>query len=428
MAIPSKPASARGRLISAHAGVTTLLCMLFALMYLDRINISAAASSIKQQFSLSNTEMGVAFSAFSWSYLASVFFGGWGARKFGARGVLVASVLLVGTATIATGFIGGLATLFAARFLVGLGEGPVFPAATQAMRNWYPPQMFGYIQGITHSASRLGGALAPPIVAYIIVLSNWHTSFYVLGAASIVWALVWLSYFRDDPTTHGAVKVGAMKNVTVVKSDPRAKVPFLALTRKFSPVTAVTFTYGWAYWVFVSWLPLYFFNYHHTDLKSSALLASVPFLAGVVGNTVGGSVSDYLLKRTGNIKTARCTVVSVSLAVCALLLLPIMFLSELVHIVPLLAASMLFLELTPAPMYAVTMDISKDFSGLGASFLIAGVAIAGIISPVVFGWLVDLTKNWNVPFATSIGILLMGAVIVTLWHVETEAPSQVLEA
>jgi len=65
---------------------------------------------------------------------------------------------------------------------------------------------------------------------------------------------------------------------------------------------------------------------------------------------------------------------------------------------------------------------------LGASFLIAGVAIAGIISPVVFGWLVDLTKNWNVPFATSIGILLMGAVIVTLWHVETEAPSQVLEA
>jgi MFS transporter, ACS family, glucarate transporter len=219
-----------------------------------------------------------------------------------------------------------------------------------------------------------------------------------------------------------------MKDVTVVKSDTRAKVPFLALTRKFSPVTAVTFTYGWAYWVFVSWLPLYFFNYHHTDLKSSALLASVPFLAGVVGNTVGGSVSDYLLKRTGDIKTARCTVVSVSLAVCALLLLPIMFLSELVHIVPLLAASMLFLELTPAPMYAVTMDISEDFSGLGASFLIAGVAIAGIISPVVFGWLVDLTKNWNVPFATSIGILLMGALIVTLWHVETEAPSQVLEA
>jgi sugar phosphate permease len=124
----SDPTSAMGSLISAHAVVTTLLCVLFALMYLDRINISAAASSIKQQFSLSNTEMGVAFSAFSWTYLASVFFGGWGARKFGARPVLVVSVLLVGAATIATGFIGGLATLFVARLFVGLGEGPVFPA------------------------------------------------------------------------------------------------------------------------------------------------------------------------------------------------------------------------------------------------------------------------------------------------------------
>jgi sugar phosphate permease len=131
----SDPTSARDSLISAHAVVTTLLCALFALMYLDRINISAAASSIKQQFSLSNTEMGLAFSAFSWTYLASVFFGGWGARKVGARRVLVVSVLLVGSATIATGFIGGLATLFVARLLVGLGEGPVFPASTQAMRN-----------------------------------------------------------------------------------------------------------------------------------------------------------------------------------------------------------------------------------------------------------------------------------------------------
>lgn len=396
-------------------------------MYLDRVNISAAASSIKHDFSLSNTEMGVAFSAFSWAYLASVFFGGWGARKFGSRGVLVVSVLLVGCATIATGFTGGLATLFAARFMVGVGEGPVFPAATQAMRNWYPPQKFGYIQGITHSASRLGGALAPPIVAYIIVLSNWHTSFYVLGAASIVWALVWLFYFRDDPTTHGALDAAAMKDVTVVKSDPRAKVPFLALTKKFSPVTAVMFTYGWAYWVFVSWLPLYFSNYHHTDLKSSALLASVPFLAGVIGNTLGGVVSDYLLKRTANTKTARCTVVGVSLAGCALLLLPIMFLGDLVYIVPLLAASMFFLELAIAPMYAVAMDISKEYSGLGSSFIIAGVATAGIFSPVVFGWLVDLTKNWNVPFATSVGILLIGAVLVTLWRVENAAPPQVPE-
>ncbi len=71
--------------ISAHTLVTTLLCVLFAIMYLDRVNISAAAASIKAHFSLSNAEMGFIFSGFSWAYLASVLFGGWGARKFGAK-------------------------------------------------------------------------------------------------------------------------------------------------------------------------------------------------------------------------------------------------------------------------------------------------------------------------------------------------------
>ena len=72
-------------LFSAHTVVTTMLCVLFAIMYLDRVNISAAAAPLKAHFNLTNTEMGLAFSAFSWSYLASVLFGGWGARKYGAR-------------------------------------------------------------------------------------------------------------------------------------------------------------------------------------------------------------------------------------------------------------------------------------------------------------------------------------------------------
>jgi MFS family permease len=126
------------------------------------VNISAAAASVKTHFALTNAKMGFIFSGFSWAYLASVLFGGWGARKFGAKSTLVVCVVVVGIGTIATGLAGGLITLFAARLVVGLGEGPAFPAATQAMRNWYPPDRFGYIQGITHSASRLGAALAPP--------------------------------------------------------------------------------------------------------------------------------------------------------------------------------------------------------------------------------------------------------------------------
>ena len=407
----ASPAAARP-LVSAHAVVTTMLCVLFAIMYLDRVNISAAAGSLKSHFQLNNTEMGLAFSAFSWAYLASVLFGGWGARKYGARVSLLVCVVIVGIGTIFTGLVGGLGSLFVARLLVGLGEGPAFPAATQAMRNWYPAHKFGYIQGITHSASRLGAAIAPPVVAWIIVLSDWRTSFVICGVAAIVWAGVWWFYFKEDPREHPNVDIRHLEGLSVSLPDRKARIPLWILTKRMFPVTIVMFTYGWSYWVFVSWLPLYFANQHHTNLKNSALLTSIPFVAGLVGNTVGGMGSDWILKRTGRHRLARCSVVALSLVGAALFLIPCLFIDDLNTVVALLAASMFFLELTIAPMYAVPMDISKEYAGLGSAYIIMGVAIAGIISPVVFGWLIDLTGNWNVPFATGVVILLIGAAVV----------------
>jgi len=410
---PSAPAQAAPRtLFSGHAVLTTMLCVLFAIMYLDRVNISAAAGPLKAHFELTNTEMGWAFSAFSWAYLASVLFGGWGARKFGARATLFVAVGIVGIGTILTGLTSGLTSLFVARLVVGLGEGPAFPAATQAMRNWYPAHRFGYIQGVTHSASRLGAAIAPPLVATIILWSDWRVSFLLCGAAAMVWAAAWWFFFQDDPRTHPQVDRKHLENLSVSLPDRKARFPLWILTRRMFPVTIVMFAYGWTYWVFVSWLPLYFANRHGTDLRNSALLTSLLFFAGLIGNTVGGTVSDLILRRTGRNRLARCGVVFVSLVGTALFLIPCLFVENLTAIVALLACAMFFLELTIAPMYAIPMDISKEYAGLGSAYVIMGVAIAGIISPVVFGWLIDLTGNWNVPFATGVFVLLTGAAVV----------------
>ena len=288
-AVSTVAAAPRARsLFSAHTVVTTMLCVLFAIMYLDRVNISAAAAPLKAHFDLTNTEMGLAFSAFSWSYLASVLFGGWGARKYGARVSLFVTVIIVGVGTILTGLTGGLTSLFVARLVVGLGEGPAFPAATQAMRNWYPAHRFGYIQGITHSASRLGAAIAPPVVAWIIVWFDWRVSFIICGVAALLWAVVWWFYFQEDPREHPDADAEKLEGLSVSLPDRKARIPLWTLTKRMFPVTIVMFTYGWSYWVFVSWLPLYFANQHHTDLKRSALLTSIPFVAGLVGNTAGG--------------------------------------------------------------------------------------------------------------------------------------------
>jgi MFS family permease len=223
---------------------------------------------------------------------------------------------------------------------------------------------------------------------------------------------VWWLYFQEDPREHPDADAKKLEDLSVSLPDRKARIPLWTLTKRMFPVTVVMFTYGWSYWVFVSWLPLYFANQHHTDLKRSALLTSIPFAAGLVGNTIGGMGSDFILKRTGRHRLARCSVVAVSLVGTALCLIPCLFIDDLTTVVALLAAAMFFLELTIAPMYAVPMDISKEYAGLGSAYIIMGVAIAGIISPVVFGWLIDLTGNWNVPFATGVVILLFGAAVV----------------
>jgi MFS family permease len=172
--------------------------------------------------------------------------------------------------------------------------------------------------------------------------------------------------------------------------------------------------YGWVYWIFVSWLPLYFINHHHVDLSASAFLTSVPLMAGMIGNTAGGMLSDWLLRRTKNHRIARCSVVAGSLAGCAAALIPVALANDLALALPCLALAMFFLELTIAPMYAIPMDMSKEFAGLGSSFIIMGVALAGITSPVIFGWIIDVTGNWNIPFATAVVVLLLGACGVLL--------------
>lgn len=143
-------------------------------------------------------------------------------------------------------------------------------------------------------------------------------------------------------------------------------------------------------------------------------MTSALFFAGLIGNTVGGVVSDRILRKTGRNRLARCSVIAVSLLGAAAFITPTMFINDLHYVVPLLAAAMFFLEMTIAPMYAIPMDISKDYAGLGSAYVIMGVGISGVVSPVVFGWLIDLTGNWNIPFASGIAILLAGALAVVL--------------
>src|SRR5258706_2683292 len=127
-------------------------------------NISTAAPLIKADLDLSNAQLGLAFSAFAYPYALFQLIGGYFGDKFGARLTLFVSGLIVCAATAATGAVGGLASLFAARLFLGIGEGATFPTATRAMAALVPERSWGFAQGITHSSARIGNAVTPPLI------------------------------------------------------------------------------------------------------------------------------------------------------------------------------------------------------------------------------------------------------------------------
>ena len=236
----------RPRFFSATTNVLILLCLMYGITYVDRVNVSTAAAVFKNDLHLSNTQVGLVFSAFAYPYLVFQVIGGWVSDRFGAHRTLTVCSLIWAAATVLTGVVGSLATLILVRVMLGFGEGATFPAATRAMSDWMPASKRAFAQGITHSCARLGNALTPPLVAGLIVLISWRGSFVILGIVSFLWVIVWSLYYRDHPAEHPSITATELAELPPSrKGKQREPVPWRGLARRMLPVTLVYFCYGW---------------------------------------------------------------------------------------------------------------------------------------------------------------------------------------
>jgi MFS family permease len=403
---------------SAPSIVLLLLCVMYFLTYVDRVNIATAASDIQKEFGLNKTQYGYAFSAFGYPYLIFQVIGGRLGDRFGPRKTLVVCGGIWAVATAITGLATGMFSLVMFRVLLGFGEGATFPTATRAMQSWTPTGRRGFAQGVTHSFARLGNAVTPPVVAALMVWGTWRGAFVVLGVASAVWVIVWWLYYRDDPRSHAAITPEDLARLPAAGAGkPQAPaVPWRRLIVRMLPVTFTYFCYGWSLWLFLSWIPQFFRDSAHLDLKSSSLFSSGVFLAGVVGDALGGILSDYLLHRTGRLTLSRLTVIITGMLGGAGCLLPVLFTRDLTTLALCLSGGFFFLELVIGPIWSVPMDIAPQYSGTASGLMNTGSALAAIVSPPVFGYIVDRTGDWHLPFVGSIVLLVVGTALSFTMH------------
>jgi sugar phosphate permease len=272
------------------------------------------------------------------------------------------------------------------------------------------PERRGFSQGITHACARLGNASTPILVAGLITAFSWHIAFIVLGAASLAWVILWVWYYRDNPADHPGITPEDIARLPVKIGKARVPMRWRPLIRALWPATVVSFCHGWILWFFLNWMPSFFAQAYHLNIRHSAIFSSGIFLSGVVGTTLGGSLSDLMLKKTGNIRRSRQTLITIGF------LGPIVFFVPMfMHTSPTLAAfslaAALFLsELVTAPLWAVAMDLAPNHAATSSSIMNTGLGVAASVSPPLVGWLVDTTHSWQPVFALSMFFLVLGPI------------------
>jgi len=395
--------------------VLGLICVMYFITYIDRVNIATAAIVFRKELNLSNSDYGWIFSAFGYTYALFQIIGGRIGDRFGPRLTLGVFGAMWAVATFCTGFAGGFWSLILLRLALGVGEGATFPTATRAMSNWTRAGWRGFAQGITHSFARIGNAIAPLLVALIIGIWSWRAAFIILGIASGIWVVVWYLYFRDDPREHGGISEDELKVLPKFGTGHEGDtVPWGRLVPRMLPTAVVYFCWGWTFWLFLSWIPQFFQQGHGMSLTGSAGSAAIVAIGGVVGDTVGGLLSDRIYKRTGDLAKARRNVIIGSFLSAFVFLLPLFFVENVMVLTACLAITFFCIELTIGPIWSVPMDIAPKYSGTASGIMNTGSAVAAIISPTVFGYLVDWTGSWKVPFTGSIALLLIGAALTFL--------------
>ena len=279
--------------------------------YMDRSNISVAATMITADLKLTPVQLGYIFSAFGWTYAMLQIPGGIMTDRYGARLVYAVSLILWSVITIAQGFATSFIVLFILRMLIGVFEAPSYPANNRIVTSWFPDKERATAIAIYTSGQFIGLAFLAPALTALQYYTGWQGLFIITGAVGVVWGIVWYFFYRD-PLEHATVneaelqyieKGGGLINRKNVNHKSTSQ-PFkwsdlkeVCSHKKLWGIYLGQFSLGGTMWFFLTWFPTYLVKYRGMDFIKSGFLASVPFLFAFAGVLLSGFLSDYMIKK-----------------------------------------------------------------------------------------------------------------------------------
>jgi len=396
--------------------VLAVICSLSVVSYLDRVCISKSAPYIMADLGLTKVQMGLVFSAFTLAYAAFEVPSGWLGDMIGPRKVITRIVVWWSVFTTLTGLVNHLGSMIAVRFLFGAGEAGTYPNSSKILSRWMPRSERGFAQGMMWMCGRMGGAFAPPLVAFMLLRVHWRTTFWIFGAVGILWAVFFWFWFRDTPQEKPGVNPAELGIIRTglppaMAGQARPRAPWLRLI-KSGNLWAICWmyfcmSYGWYF--YITWLPTYLES-RGLSLVQSGILGGMPLFFGAIGCILGGVLTDYVVKKTGTLKNRRYIGASGFLLGSVCMLASVAVADPIWSMVVISMASF-FGDITMGSSWAVCLDVGHEFAGTVSGCMNTWGNLGGAIANVVTGFLVEYFGGWNLPIIVSGSIFFLGALL-----------------
>jgi len=384
--------------------------------YFDRVNLSVSRDALQASFGISAVMFGYLSSAYNWTYALLQLPSGLLLDRFGVRRVGIVSTVIWSVASFGAAICTGVGGLFGARFLLGIGEAPTFPANAKAIGYWFPTDERSLATATFDAAAKFSSAIGIPLLGLLLFYFGWRWNFAATGFISLVYFALFYAFYRNpskdklltDPERQFIARGGAQPEDRA-RAAKGAPLIYLLRQRKVWGLALGFASYNYTFYLLLTWLPSYLSTALHVDLLHSALYTSVPWLfATFTDVVVGGWLVDALIQRGWSAVRVR-QVVLVGGMILGLGILGTAHAHSPVTALFWISISIGGLSAASPVAWSIPSLVApRESVGTLGGILNFSSQLAGIAAPILTGYIVQSTHSFSGAFIGATAFLLLG--------------------
>jgi MFS transporter, ACS family, glucarate transporter len=246
---------------------------------------------------------------------------------------------------------------------------------------------------------------------------GWRAIFWVLGCLGVVWSAAWWTWFRTEPEEMPGISAAEIAELPPATERRRAPVPWARLLGcgQLWLIALAYFCYAFGSWFYFGWFTTWLIHGAGFSVAQMGIFASFPFAMGLIGNLIGGVISERLVVRFGR-KTAYRWITALCLVVTSGLLLAMSVAHGHAAIVALATLGFGVMDLMLPSAWAMCMSLGGDFGGTATGMMNTAGNLGGWVCTVIFGYVVKATGDYNLPVRGVAAMVLVAAGV--FWMVD----------